>query len=496
MKTMHAYLIVIVCAMIHCAAFSNNLQLGAPSLSGNRTLSFNVYWENSWNLTGISDPGNHDAVWIFVKYREGNSEWKHLGLSYLSADHASSDPVVSVKAVTDGKGVFIDRTGSSTGTSMAEITLKLLDPLLPGNYEFRVFGIEMVYIPEGEFYLGDSISINTFRKGNSPSPYFVGSEDAIVRGTGPTHIYNGGTYSPAADIPASYPKGYDAFYCMKYEITQQQWVDFLNTLTYDQQATRTAIPPDAPPGTIAMTSANAHRTGIVVVTTGLFGNPSVYGMDASNDTIFNGPGDGGTRSCNFMSWADLAAYLDWAALRPMTEFEFEKVCRGPAYPVAREFAWATPGITDANTLRDDGTEYEASVDTIPAGNGIGNHGYAGPQGPLRAGFAGSDTSDRLTIGASYYGVLEMSGNLWEQCINVTSTGLQFQRNNGDGTISATGSANTPTWPANTAVGAGVRGGAWNSGISTLYRDLAVSDRYYAGQAPTPRKNTTGGRGVR
>jgi formylglycine-generating enzyme required for sulfatase activity len=42
---------------------------------------------------------------------------------------------------------------------------------------------------------------------------------------------------------------------------------------------------------------------------------------------------------NILSWFDVAAYLDWAALRPMTELEFEKVCRGPENRIAGEYAW-------------------------------------------------------------------------------------------------------------------------------------------------------------
>ena len=54
---------------------------------------------------------------------------------------------------------------------------------------------------------------------------------------------------------------------------------------------------------------------------------------------------------NYMTWTDLLAYLDWSCLRPMTEFEYEKICRGPVYPVANEYAWGnqTYTLADANT---------------------------------------------------------------------------------------------------------------------------------------------------
>ena len=36
-------------------------------------------------------------------------------------------------------------------------------------------------------------------------------------------------------MPSGFPSGYSAFYAMKYEITQQQYVDFLNSISVDKQ---------------------------------------------------------------------------------------------------------------------------------------------------------------------------------------------------------------------------------------------------------------------
>ena len=46
-----------------------------------------------------------------------------------------------------------------------------------------------------------------------------------------------------------------------------------------------------------------------------------------------------------LSWPDLCAYADWAALRPMTELEYEKACRGPNNPVLGEYAWGNTSIS-------------------------------------------------------------------------------------------------------------------------------------------------------
>ena len=45
------------------------------------------------------------------------------------------------------------------------------------------------------------------------------------------------------------------------------------------------------------------------------------------DSIFNSPNDGLYIPLH-ISWSDMSAYLDWSGLRPMTELEYEKACRG------------------------------------------------------------------------------------------------------------------------------------------------------------------------
>ena len=90
----------------------------------------------------------------------------------------------------------------------------------------------------------------------------------------------------------------------------------------------------------------------------------------------------------------------------------------------------------------------------------------------------------------------MSGNLWEICVNVSTDGLNFTRVNGDGNLNYAGFADALTWPLTDGSGAGYRGGGWKSGINGSFRDLAISDRFYAGLKPSTRIDTSGGRGVR
>ena len=470
---------------------ANNLRISNLHLIDPQHIGLLVSWENSWRLAQA--PANHDAVWIFVKYRMANGQWNHVELSGLNASHVAAPPL-EVKVVSDEKGVFVRRAMNGSGTLPPTLVkLGLRDPLPLGFVDLVIYGIEMVYVPEGGFFLGDSSSFHHFRKAEGGGPYWVGSENAIPVAA----LSVGEEASIFGQISVSYPKGYGACYVMKYELSQEQYRDFLNALSYDQQQARTTASPDAQVGTLALSASQSfsNRNGLVIATSGIAPNtPAVYACEAKVDGNLDQGEDGQNRACNFLNWQDVLAYLDWAGLRPMTEMEFEKVCRGPLAAIPGEFAWGTPHIIDANSILMDGTEEERVSETATATAGLGSHGYAGPAGPLRTGFGGTDSSDRLQIGGSYYGVLEMSGNLWELCVNVDSLGLLFDGQHGDGELNQAGDANVPNWPL--GLGAIHRGGAWFSGIIAPFRDLAISDRFYHDLPPALRRNTSGGRGVR
>lgn len=482
------------------SSFANNIKIWNAKVVDPTHLAFDISWENSWSLPANRAPGNHDAVWVFIKYNQNNTFWKHLDLSLNASDYTVSGSTLSIDPGSDGKGIFIERTDTGTGNiDSTHLVVKWTDSLnISAIYSFRVFGIEMVYVPQGGYFLGDGAANNVFSRGDVAAPFFINSENSIPVGSDSLSLLDTGLYAPVAAIPANYPKGYNSFYCMKYEISQWQYISFLNCLDYHQQKARTIVSPASASGSFAFSSSNAARNGIVIASSGIDSTtPAIYACDADNKSMFNDTNDGQDRACNFLGWADIAAYLDWAALRPMTEMEFEKICRGPATPVKGEFAWGTAFATDGNTVTNNGTPEESVSEMPPAGYGLARYySLTGPLGPVRCGFAGSTHTGRLPQGAAYYGVMEMSGNLWEDCITVDSMGLLFTGGNGDGNLSYTGDANVPDWPGTNGIGAGYRGGAFESSIFSTYRDLAVSDRYYAGLAPNLRRNTSGGRGVR
>lgn len=494
-------LFTILLFLLPAGLLANNLMISNLKLQGKDSLQFEVSWANSWHLDSTQPPSNHDAIWLFAKYKTKQSNWQHLSVSTFQGDHTVEGSTnLAVQTVKDGMGLFVRRSDvGAEDIPPTPLTVTLQQSLPKEDVAVRVYGIEMVYVKQASFQVGDSVSNSTLRNGNNGGPIPIVGKGAITYGNTQTSFDTTAKDGPVTPVPSDFPEGYNSFYCMKYEISQEQYADFLNTLTYEQQQKRTIGSPSADAGTLVMKKGpTAKRSGIAIEEPGTAGQyPAVYGCDASQNQKLWESNDGMTRACNFLNWSDVAAYLDWAGLRPMTELEFEKVCRGPKEAVPKEFAWGTKKVVDANTIIRDGTNRETVTEEVPPAHGLASHGYAGPQGPLRCGFGGSDTTNRLTIGASYYGALEMSGNLWELCIVLNQDGVAYTGKLGDGVLSSDGFADQQGWTGRSGNAAGYKGGAYSSGILPDYRDLAVSDRYYIYLNPNKqRRGTSGGRGVR
>lgn len=459
---------------------ANNVNISGTSVSGSN-VTFNISWDNSWNANVA--PNNWDAVWVFVKYQDCATRlWNHAGLSTISGDHSAGSPL-QVDAVSDGKGVFIRRSALGGGnTGSISVTLKMTIPA--GTYNYKVYGIEMVSVPQGSFEIGDGTSSSTYNSINITS---------TSQSSGISSATLGGA---SVAVPATFPMGFNALYCMKYEITQEQYVEFLNSLTYTQQAARVNADPISAAGTYAF--ANANRNGIRISVPGSNAAlPAVFACDLTSG-IENNSDDGQNIPCTYLSWGDLAAYLDWSALRPMTEMEYEKICRGTLPRIAGEYPWGSTNITQVyNTLGglvNDNTNTESFS---PASNGLCAYAVnsgAAVYGPLRAGIFATGSSGRESAGATYYGVMEMGGNVYERAITTANaSGVAFTGALGDGTLLASGEANVTNWPSSTtAVGVGQRGGQWVS-AATLVR---ISDRSQMTAVDAARTYLMGGRGVR
>jgi formylglycine-generating enzyme required for sulfatase activity len=488
MSALHCLLLM----FITIAATANNITISNVSLSGQNAASksvkiqFTVSWENSFRVS--TGPANWDAAWVFVKYRVakvsgGDAIWRHAVLN-TTGQFAPAGSVVTPSA----EGALVYRSANGTGTftvSNAQLgwnygthiesgTTDLIDD--DDAIELQVFAIEMVYVPGAvSFNVGGGGGINAF-----PSTTISTANASLIGSGYPT----GGTNTNAA-----FPNGYNAFYCMKYEISQQQYVDFLNTLTYAQQQVRTGTAPNAAAGTGALVSNNASRNGIDIKTPGVSATtPAVYACNLDADAIFDEANDGQWLACNFLGWGDLAAYLDWSGLSPMTELEYEKACRGNLPPVPGEYAWGTLNVVQATSIVNPGTSTESY------GNVAANACYGmatGVPGPLRVGCFAGAVSSRALSGATYYGIMEMSGNVWERTVTA-GTSPAFTGLNGNGSLNPNGNADVTAWPANTAGGIGFRGSAWYYNSASMQ----VSDRVSAAYVSATRSLDNGGRGVR
>ena len=499
--------------------YSNNIQISNVSIveqdavTHSCKIQLNLNWENSWRT--LSGAMNWDAAWVFVKYKiDTNGEWKHATLSSNSSDHfavANS----TIDAASDGKGVFIYRSYSGSGNNYYNgIKLKWnygIDGVTENDsVQIKAIGIEMVYIPQKAFFAGDNnTSSASFVQGsNDNDPWYIGSENAINvtdgtgygTGTGQTNTeyYYQAYYGPPDEdqtgasftIPAGFPKGYAPFYCMKYEISMGQYTEFLNTLSRIQQNSRTKTD-----------ISNSNITNYYVMTNSNYASSrnTIICPQTNNGTILPVTFSTSTpdRSCNYLSWSDLAAILDWSGLRPMTELEYEKACRGNINAVNGEYAWGSTEIySNTYSIINDGATNESISNLgFVTGNALYANTVGGLNGPIKCGiFSGSTVNNfRHETSSTYYGIKEMSGNVLEITITVgNANGRAFTNINGDGILDIDGYSNVQNWPGIDASGSGNRGGHWSSNPSMLQ----ISDRTGATRTIVTNSNDTGGRGVR
>ncbi|KAF0200173.1 MAG: hypothetical protein FD170_3726 [Bacteroidetes bacterium] len=499
------------------ALISNNLTISNVSLTGQNAaenyafIRFDISWENSWRTS--TAPNNHDAAWVFAKYRIGSGTWNHVMLS-PSGHIAPAGSTVEVPSDLVGAFFYRDADGSGAFTKTGV--------KLRWNYgasgigdddvvDVKVFGLEMVYVPEGAFWVGSTTGGNEagrfYTYPNTDSPYQVSSEDEIVIGTSTgnlNYVVGSQTGDNLGPAPASYPKGYNAFYVMKHEIPHHAYVDFLNCLTRDQQQSRTqanlSIGVSSVTNTYVMVNIEVtgslgspipvHRSSIRCDASIPANDPITFYCDLNQNGIPNEVDDGQHIACIYINWSDTKAYLDWSGLRPMSELEFEKACRGPLLPVAQEYAWGTASISNYSSLINPGTANEIS-NSATANSTFRNAVLA----PSRVGMFAKPGNTRAQSGATYYGILDMSGNLWERPVNLgTPEGRNFTGLHGNGILTSSGDADVTNWPPNNGEGTGFRGGYWDS---SQYEDpMRIAGRTYSDDPVERRRNRFGGRGVR
>ena len=461
-------------------AYSNNISIANVTLAnvdqGTKTISvqFDLSWDNSWrnNVTG-----SWDAAWVFIKYKRASGGWKHATL--FGSGHVINEANTTVDPSDDLKGAFVYRS-TDGGGNVTYVGMSLrwdygANSIGDGEaVSVAVYGIEMVYVPTGPFYLGDA----TIDGSRNPlyDKWNVGGHSCagalIDVGLPTVHLNAAGTWlgSEGADTDGDgtanypFPSGYYGFYIMKYEVSQAQYAEFLNSITSSQ-------------------SANRYLSGPRSGRYNLVGSPGSY-YSTTPDV-----------ACNYLSLADGLAYADWAALRPLTESEFEKACRGPEECVTGgEYAWGDNTMYGFNyTLTNSGLANEG-IQSQAAGIGHAACSSTSSNKPLRCGIfaAGSVNHTRQETGAGYYGAMELSGNVNEMYVSISANGVMFTGVHGNGELATNGNHDVANWDIIDDEGGGTgmiyRGGGNLDEVSIL----RISDRTFSGYGSVNNRGAWGG----
>ncbi len=473
-----------------------------PSRNGEIDIVFDISWSESWRFEDRS----WDAAWVFIKASDPDVGWRPVHIS--SAAGVSRAPrSATITPAEDGMGAFIFRSAKHTGygpVRFKNVSLRLARGSLPTTedetFTLALCGLHMVYIPAGPFWAGDPVPYrsgapescffdSSVPEGEKNRAYYVDSEAEIQvapEGDDKTLYYRRSAYGGdrGGPIPEAYPKGHQAFYVMRSQVTQGDYSQFLNLVDYY--------------------SVNIHYQW------GAGSYRFTIWSTQVNPSIANRP----RRPCNWLSWADATAYACWAGLRPMTELEFEKASRGPADPVTGEFAWGDRDCDIVNViLGQESTNEERACGNCNVDNANRVlQGGDGGSGPIRADaflswhsppaeviYMGQRTDFRIGhggipelpappdaevlrqwTGASYYGAMGLSGNLWELCVTVGSPeGRAFNGRNGNGVLVNGAPPRELGWPGIDGRGNGFRGGSWYTEKSKA----RLADRGNAGGWP-------------
>lgn len=303
-------------------------------------------------MGGWRNEVNRGGAWVFFKVQaEGSTEWQPVRLV--------ADRVVNPTGYSQGEGgplQFVVPDGDDGFTGMFLLPAKgSTEAGGAGNitalWDFtankgitkdvkvrvRVFASAMAYVAEGPFYLGSGgTEWNRFYKYTDGSqhtePYRVMGSGAIPSGRQDGRLWarKGAQPDDGGEIPAAFPNGYAGFYCMMFQVTYAQYVGFLNTLPAEV-ADKYHVP-GIKPYYVWYNHAGTQPMRIIRTNDA---SKDPFTVELHTQGRWN-PANGWDRELHGMSWADGAAYAAWAGMRPMSELEFEKICRGPRDPVPHE----------------------------------------------------------------------------------------------------------------------------------------------------------------
>jgi hypothetical protein len=444
------YFINLFLLFIANLTFANGLELSDISYNTvSNQITFTINWSNAWKVPTTGSNYNSDGAWVFVKYApNGGSAWQHLDILNAS----TSDGLFNAEVGNNGHGVMLIPDfclNNSSCSVINKVVTLTLDNIIGVNPDFKVFAFEMVKVPSDPFYLGDGVSDKTYHTyPDTLDHYYVNSSDLILVGTNPGELARK-DIPISTDIPADFPKGYREFWVMKYKISQEQYVEFLNTLDRVAQNNRTDTDISGSSITeryVMTNTANVYQRNAIKCDEILPAGPAEFYCDLDADDIANEPNDGLNLIANHLSNEDFLAFLDWAALRPFSKMEYEKLCRGPLNPVAGEYAWGSSTFSNEGNIINEGEASEI-FDNVGVDVAIWPDFYATGFAGGRCGFAATSSSTRLLSGATFYGIQDVhsSGSFFFTQTVTNISNFHYFNSQGDGVLSSNGNANVPSW---------------------------------------------------
>jgi hypothetical protein len=388
---------------------ANNMLVKNVTTTGdnaaNKTIQvqFDMSWDNSWR-----DAINWDAAWVFMKFKDASGNWQHVLLNTTGFANGTGT-ANTIQVGSDKVGAFVCRSEAGTGTFGSTAMQLQWNYGLNGltsvtGLEIRVFAVEMVYVPQGDFNIVERFYTIAFQGSNKGVFNTLGNNFPVINTRlTPTLNYGTSIYKyPLGDIKESanirikgdagidtnndgvvdnttYPIGYKAFYCYKYELSEQQYSDFLNTLAVSQIST--------------------------------------LGVAGLNISLINGQYFTSTpnKACGNSNETRLFAYADWSGLRPMTILEFNKASYGPFKP---------------------------RLEYLDYGNG---NIYISPAGYL----TNYATPTIQAAGTSYYGIMDLTAFNIEPVIKLNY--FNYTNQNGNGVLGSIGVSDISNWTATDTV---------------------------------------------
>lgn len=414
-----------------------------------------IIWKTELNTTGwesveVQFPSNQKKKAYYAVIKSSTLSSHILKGFYIEGGNTNTDDDVEYTVIGGYQYAPCLNNTESTGNG----NYILLRISQPGDYNRYRFNFAAVSFAISYIGLFD----------DDPYANRISSEDGLY------YMDNSNYVSP------EYPKGYGGFYVMKYELTQQNYVDFLNTLTYDQQYARTGVNPYSAANTliganrvyIRIKTQNATRDGRALYGMSIAGTDWTIGSNANDVPMYN------------MSWSDGTAFADWAGLRPLTELEYEKMSRGTVTANPGEYVWGSKyittsaskiSLTNINTYQE-GISLLGTATMVNCITAITDPATSKATYPVRVGAVAVGKSNRLEAGASFYGVMNLNDNVAERYVNISKIeGRAFTGLHGDGVLTGVGVANVDGWPDATSKGTGYRG-FYNNNV------VSISDRAY------------------